>query len=51
MIQHQGELTTRTSDLRTSKIAWNKTISTRGARYMVADAGNFYLATLVEHKE
>ena len=51
LIQYPGELTTRTSDLRTSKIMWNSTISTRGARYMTADAGNFYLATPMERKE
>ena len=51
MIQYPGELTTRTSDLRTSKIMWNSTISTRGARYMVVDVGNFYLATPMERKE
>ena len=45
LIQYPGELTTRTSGLRTSKIMWNSTISTRGARYMTADAGNFYLET------
>ena len=51
LIQYPGELTTRTADLRTSKIMWNSTISTRGARYMTADAGNFYLATPMERKE
>ena len=51
LIQYPGELTTRTADMRTSKIMWNSVISTRGARYMVADAGNFYLATPMERKE
>ena len=46
-----GELTTRTADLRTTKIMLNSVISTRGARYMTADAGNFYLATPMERKE
>ena len=44
-------MTTRTADMRTSKLMWNSTISTRGARYMMADAGNFYLATPLEQKE
>ena len=51
LIQYPGELTTRTADMRTSKIMWNSTISTMSARYMVADAGNFYLATPMERKE
>ena len=29
----------------------NNVISTRGARYMTADAANFYLATPMERKE
>ena len=48
IIQHPIELNTRTIDMRTSKLMWNNTISTRGARYMVADEGNFYLATSME---
>ena len=51
LIQYPGELTTRTADLRTTKIMLNSVISTRGARYMTADAGNFYLATPMERKE
>ena len=51
LIQYPGELTTRTADMRTSKIMWSSTISTRGMRYMVADAANFYLATPMERKE
>ena len=50
-MQYPGELTTRTADLRTSNMMWNSTISTRGARYIVADAGIFYLATPMERKE
>ena len=51
LIQYPGELTTRTLDLHRSKIMWNSTISTRGARYMTADPGNVYLATPMETKE
>ena len=51
LIQYPGEQTTRTADTRTSKIIWNSTISTRGARYMVADAGNFYIDTPMERKD
>ena len=38
LINYPGELTTRTADLTTSKILWNSTISTPGARYACADA-------------
>ena len=48
---YPGELTTRTSDLTTSKCMWNSVITTPGARYMCADAGNFYLATPLEHHQ
>ena len=34
LIQYPGELTTRTANLRTTKIMLNNAISTRGARYM-----------------
>ena len=45
---YEGELTTRTSDLTTSKIMWNSVISTPGARFMTGDTSNFYLATPLE---
>ena len=41
----EGELTTRTADLVTSKILWNSTISTEGARYACVDIKFFYLNT------
>ena len=44
-------LTIQTTDNTTSKIMWNSTISTQGTRYMCADAGNFYLATSLDHPE
>lgn len=50
LIQYPCELITRSADTRASKIMWNSTISTRGARYMTADAGNFYLATPMDRK-
>ena len=43
LISYPYELTTRTADLTTSKLLWNSTISTKGARYMCADAKNFYV--------
>ena len=38
---YKGELTTRTSDLTTSKIMLTSVISTPGARLMTGDAINF----------
>ena len=51
LIRYPRELTNGTADLRTSKIMWNSTISTRSTSNTVADAGNFYLATPVERNE
>ena len=51
LITYPYELTTRTADLTTSKILWNSAISTRGARYMCADAKTFYLATPLDRYE
>ena len=49
--EYPGELTTRTADLRTTKIMLNSVIRTRGARYMTADAVKFYLATPMKRNE
>ena len=51
LIVYPGKLTTRTSNLTTSKLMWNSVISTKNARYMCVDAGNFYLTTPMERKE
>ena len=51
LISYPFELTTRTADLTTSKLLWNSTISTKGAKYMCADAKNFYLATPLDRYE
>ena len=51
LINYEGELTTRTADLVTSKILWNSTLSTPGARYMCADVKNFYLCTPMDDPE
>ena len=45
---YPGELTTRTSDLTTSKYMWNIVIITKGARYMCGYCSNFYLAKPLE---
>ena len=51
LINYPHELTTRTADITTSKIMWNSTISTPGARYACSDAKNFYLATPLDDPE
>ena len=48
LIKYPGELTTRTADLTTTKIAWNSVLSTEGAKYACLDVGNFYLETPME---
>jgi hypothetical protein len=44
-IQCQGDISTRSEDLITSKCLWSSTISTDGAKYMCLDVKNFYLGT------
>jgi hypothetical protein len=51
LIDYPGELTTRTADLTTSKILWNSTISTPGARFACADIGDMYLQTPLDRYE
>ena len=51
LIDYPDELTMRTADLTTTKIMWNSTISTKGARYAASDAKNFYLATPLDDPE
>jgi hypothetical protein len=51
LIKYLFELTTYTVDIATSEVMWNSIISTRGARYTCADAGNVYLATPLDCPE
>ena len=51
LIDYPHKLTTRTADLTTTKIMWNSTIFTKGARYAASDAKNFYLATPLDNPE
>ena len=51
LIDYSGKLSTRTSDITTSKLMWNSTISTHKARYMCPDAVNFDLATPLDRPE
>jgi hypothetical protein len=46
LINYPFELTTRTTDMVSSKILWNSTISTKGAQFAGADINNMYLSRL-----
>lgn len=48
LLAFPGEVITWQADLTTSKCMWNFFILTLGARYMGTDAGNLYLATLMD---
>ena len=51
LISYPDELTTRTADLITVKTMLNSVVSTPGARFAGADAGNFYLNTPLDDPE
>jgi hypothetical protein len=51
LINYPFELTTRTADMVSSKILWNSTISTEGARFAGADIANMYLETPLDRYE
>ncbi len=46
LINHPGELATRTADITTSKLHWNSVLSTQKAKYiyMCLDLKSFYLS-------
>ena len=46
-----GPVSIPTSDLTTSKLHWNSVISTPGSKYLVVDANNFYLNTIMAKNE
>jgi hypothetical protein len=50
-INYLGKTSTETSDLTTSKLLINSTISTPGARYAVIDVKNYYLGTKLTRYE
>jgi hypothetical protein len=41
LINHPGELTTRTADITMSKLYWNSVLSTQKAKYMCLDLKSF----------
>jgi hypothetical protein len=45
LIDYQGELTTCTANLTTTKMLWNSIISTNDTRYLCLNIKNFYLGT------
>ncbi len=45
LIDYPCELTTRTADMVSTKIMWNRVISTPGAKFSGADIKNMYLET------
>jgi hypothetical protein len=51
LIQYPGDVSTRSTDLTTSKCLWNSTISTEGATYMCLDVRNFYIGTTMDYFE
>jgi hypothetical protein len=51
LINYDGDVSTQTPDLTTSKIIWNSVISTLHAEYMCLDLKNFYLGTPMKEYE
>jgi hypothetical protein len=51
LIDYPGDVSTKTSDLTTSKCLWDSTLSTPGARYMCMDVKNFYVNTPMARPE
>jgi hypothetical protein len=51
LINYPFELTTRTTDMVSSKLLWNSTISTPGAKFGGADINNMYLETPLDRYE
>jgi hypothetical protein len=51
LIKYPGELSTRSSEITTSKLIWNSVVSTDNAKYMTIDIKNFYLGTPLDRFE
>jgi hypothetical protein len=51
LINHPGELTTRTASITTAKLHWNSVLIMPKAKYMCLDIGNFYLSTTLDRYE
>eukprot|EP00804_Cyclotella_cryptica_P024014 CCRYP_020050-RA/>CCRYP_020050-RA protein AED:0.24 eAED:0.19 QI:0/0/0/0.8/0.25/0/5/0/1018 len=48
---YPGELTTCTADLTTSKILWNRVLSTKNAKFLGLDLKSFYLTAMLDQPE
>ncbi len=48
LINHPGELTTRTADITTSKLHWNSVLTTQKAKHMCLNLKSFYLSAPLE---
>jgi hypothetical protein len=51
LIRYDGDVSTRSANLTTSKCLWNSVISTPGAKYMCLDVTIFYLRTPMDQFE
>jgi hypothetical protein len=51
LIRNDGDVSTRSADLTTSKCLWNSVISTPGAKYMCLDVKKNYLGTPMDQFE
>ena len=51
LIHYPGELTTRITNLTTSKILWNSVVSTENGKYMCIDIKQIYLCTPLDRYE
>jgi hypothetical protein len=51
LIKYDGDVSTRSADLTTSKCLWNSVISPTGAKYMCLYVKSLYLFTPMEHFE
>ena len=51
LITYKGSTLTRTANLTTSKLLWNRVLSTEGAKYMCLNIKNFYLMAALDYYE
>ena len=49
LLTYQGNVSTRTADLSTSKLLWNSVLSTEDVKYMCLDIKNFYLTAALNY--
>ena len=51
LISYPGKTTTKTADLTTSKVLWNRVLSTALAKFICIDIKNFYLCAPMDRYE